>query len=910
MTYTVEFEGDANLKVQDLTITGNTYLSNVVLDASPDLQSVTSSGNTTTQSLQITSAEASTSKLTGAIQVAGGVGVEGNVHVGSNLFVAGNVTGNVEFGTANLFVDSLTGNIGIGTTEPAESLDIVGNLNLQKVSNTASIKLNSNVVTEFVRSKKLIKYPRVALTSAASNAYENGYKVTYSNEYNSGGFAHQAYEAFDNNPSDIVGWYSGNNTSTIYNGTSGAYSGTTQLASETELGEWIGLEVPSPIKLYDVRIVAQDYSASQNTVDDFVIYAKKQSGDTWTNLGKFTGIAVRQGTATGVTVNVNSSDYYKFFALVATKRYAQTSTNGISIRVLDFFGVPEYDPDADGMEVIARSVPNVPNTDWLEVYYDGQDYTSMPVTVDDKSGNGVTGTPSGGVGFDTEYKAFTFDGVNDYIYNSTTGYTPSSMYTASLWVKMNSGGGGTSPMMFQYGNGSNNASFGLAYVSNSATSIRAFIYGNTSLNTPAKIYRRNGQWMHITATYFLTTGTIYLYIDGEFVQSASGTAAALDSTPYLSIGVQTDSSDAIISSTYLAGSIANFRLFKRTLTSDEVWQLYAYQKEYFGYSNLDMALKAGRLGLGTFEPKAQLDVQGTALFNGYVSINTSSPSESPLQIQCGGNSTTGIRIVRASGTGHWEISNQVFNDLVFSASTGGYGYLASGTNVVQIDFTGQHRSFIYGVTYTEYDNLEGLIVSANKNKYFDINEDITTGANAIQISQSLPLVSLSTKENDKACFGVISGSEDPEKREYEQGRFVTGVQKQKGDQRAFINSVGEGAMWVVNTNGPLESGDYITTSNVAGYGQRQDDDILHNYTVAKITMDCDFDPVTQPLQVIKKDEDGVNVLDEHGQLQWEDHPTETEKAYKIRYLDTAGAQTDEANAVHIAAFVGCTYHCG
>jgi len=55
----------------------------------------------------------------------------------------------------------------------------------------------------------------------------------------------------------------------------------------------------------------------------------------------------------------------------------------------------------------------------------------------------------------------------------------------------------------------------------------------------------------------------------------------------------------------------------------------------------------------------------------------------------------------------------------------------------------------------------------------------------------------------------------------------------------------------------------------------------------------------------------VNVLDANGQLQWEDDPSgATEKAYKIRYLDTDGNITDEANAVHIAAFVGCTYHCG
>ena len=55
----------------------------------------------------------------------------------------------------------------------------------------------------------------------------------------------------------------------------------------------------------------------------------------------------------------------------------------------------------------------------------------------------------------------------------------------------------------------------------------------------------------------------------------------------------------------------------------------------------------------------------------------------------------------------------------------------------------------------------------------------------------------------------------------------------------------------------------------------------------------------------------VNVLDEHGQIQWEDDPSgATEKAYKIRYLDANGVETDEASAVHIAAFVGCTYHCG
>jgi hypothetical protein len=56
-----------------------------------------------------------------------------------------------------------------------------------------------------------------------------------------------------------------------------------------------------------------------------------------------------------------------------------------------------------------------------------------------------------------------------------------------------------------------------------------------------------------------------------------------------------------------------------------------------------------------------------------------------------------------------------------------------------------------------------------------------------------------------------------------------------------VNGIGEGGIWVINTNGNLENGDYIQSSNVAGFGEKQDDDLVHNYTVAKITCSCDFD---------------------------------------------------------------------
>jgi len=254
-------------------------------------------------------------------------------------------------------------------------------------------------------------------------------------------------------------------------------------------------------------------------------------------------------------------------------------------------------------------------------------------------------------------------------------------------------------------------------------------------------------------------------------------------------------------------------------------------------------------------------------------------------------------------------------------------------------FTGQHICFP-----DEEAAGKGLIVSARKNQFVKLN-GLAIGKNAITIDESLPIVSLSKVAQDKTCFGVVSKLE-PSNELYRTeiiGGLISESKKITGDNRIVVNSVGEGAIWVVDTNGPLESGDYITTSNVAGYGQKQDDDVLHNFTVAKITMDCDFTGSNVAVQTIKREqtgtqiitedawnqlveydrysnvEDGItvyyqrlfeNVLDVNGQLQWEDKTGATEASYKRRFLAADSTETDEANADHIAAFVGCTYHCG
>ena len=114
------------------------------------------------------------------------------------------------------------------------------------------------------------------------------------------------------------------------------------------------------------------------------------------------------------------------------------------------------------------------------------------------------------------------------------------------------------------------------------------------------------------------------------------------------------------------------------------------------------------------------------------------------------------------------------------------------------------------------------------------------------------MIQLARKKKDKRVFGVLGMA----------------TRRNSRPERLIVNSLGEGALWVCNSNGNIENGDYITSSDYLGYGEKQDDDLLHNYTVAKATIDCDF----------QLDSPYYNCL-------------EIENGLRI-------------------AFISCTYHCG
>ena len=195
-------------------------------------------------------------------------------------------------------------------------------------------------------------------------------------------------------------------------------------------------------------------------------------------------------------------------------------------------------------------------------------------------------------------------------------------------------------------------------------------------------------------------------------------------------------------------------------------------------------------------------------------------------------------------------------------------YMHSGSASV-LNFTGQHRSLPSDFSIDEYKSHVGKIVVAS-GEYLNLPEDDLLTVPTI--NQALPTVSLSAASCQKNVFGVVSDIEDDSTaRSYSIGNIASVFKKEKEDRRLFVNSVGEGGIWICNSEGNFENGDYITTSNIPGIGKRQSDDILHNYTVAKITQDCDFDLNNNRYKCIEFKFDG--------------------ETYR-------------------KAFVGCTYHCG
>jgi hypothetical protein len=284
---------------------------------------------------------------------------------------------------------------------------------------------------------------------------------------------------------------------------------------------------------------------------------------------------------------------------------------------------------------------------------------------------------------------------------------------------------------------------------------------------------------------------------------------------------------------------------------------------FFGGSTEFLRIQGGSVGIGTTNPIKRLHVNHNNTSNGM--INEFCPAYNDEARQILG------QLAASSVIGPAPYLNYIS---IYWTNSSGSKYVWSGGGTAL--FTGQHMvvpdNSDLKTNLTEY---VGLIVSSNDSGYTSYYNSIkSTGIDAINICEALPNCKLSDKDNDKAVFGVITNQKNDEYFDTDGSPLYdnidNGFEKSLYD-RIRVNSVGEGSIWVTNINGNLENGDYITSSAIHGYGKRQNDDLLHNYTVAKSTMSCEF------------------VLNSPN--------------YKTKSVIWEGN-------TYIAAFIGCSYHCG
>ena len=588
--------------------------------------------------------------------------------------------------SSNTIIDTTTGRLGIGTDTPAYAIDVRGtanvtalsgitDFNFQPTSNTASIEYDSNVVTGFNRSKKLIKYPRVALTGSTSGGYTASASVDDSVNDR---VAWKAFNSVYPRSLSTDFWYSG--ASGNYNGgtTGREYDGSTNLGSDsgrtaTDSGEWLQINLPNKIQLTEFKVWGQPNTINNHPAGG-VLYARNTINEDWTELHVFdeTRISVSNTNYTH-ELSITPS-YYNTYALVIKKvSQSNPGTTGVSVGELELFGIPEYDPDAAGVDVKVTSYPNVPNTDWLEVYYDAKNYTSGN-NVQDETANNRDGVLYGNTSFSSAdgIHKFDFDGSGDYIESlNITSISGNQTMSSSVWVKFNSWINTSVDMVFSLGDrtGGNGKEYALAaYHSGTAASTNGLyvsIYGYNAITS--KVIPDLNRWYHFVTTH--NGSNHQIFINGVLVTSSvsNGDVNLPTSGCDLVLGGDTASTRAQL----MNGSIANFRLFNRALTSDEVWQLYAYQKEYFGHGDLGMTLKAGRLGIGTSEPRAALEVMGDIVASSpvyfYLGIDDDSHVAATTKIP--------FHLIRANKGGGYD--TETYN---FTAPIGGWYWMAFGGN--------------------------------------------------------------------------------------------------------------------------------------------------------------------------------------------------------------------------------------
>jgi hypothetical protein len=268
-----------------------------------------------------------------------------------------------------------------------------------------------------------------------------------------------------------------------------------------------------------------------------------------------------------------------------------------------------------------------------------------------------------------------------------------------------------------------------------------------------------------------------------------------------------------------------------------------------------MVIRAsGGVGIGTNSPGGQLDVVHSGAGDGATAVLGSAVQGGIVRnyggrFSANGNQGAGVigeSLASTEGAGAGgEFSSLGDNGAGVRASANGpngrgvegsgsaFDFYANGNGADYGPFTGAYEvRFDAGMPGTL---APGMLVSATGTA---AGREVN---GTLSLSATLLTVRLANSAADKAILGVLV---------QEMGLHPSHwYSAAAGERFGIVNALGEGRALVCSITGDIEAGDYITTSIVPGYGMRQDDDVLHSYTLGKATETVFWSTVTETIEI-------------------------------------------------------------
>ena len=255
---------------------------------------------------------ASTGTFTGKL-TANGNGIVSNDTTGYPLIINGNSTGN-NINKWGFYASNNTPNNNIPSLSiiPRNNNDSDWNQNSSLVLNT-NYNTNNNIVK--------VKYPININSYSSSNVYYNdGFTYSSSSQYNATNDYGHTYNAFDDNIATYWGTAAG-----VYSGAGYIGSVSTVVVGETSsiLGEWLQIQLPSPIILRQYGILNRDGLNFRFPKSWYLLGSNNAT--TWNKIDYINLSAIPTAFSTENIFNINNNIPYLIYRIVFTSNFLANS---------------------------------------------------------------------------------------------------------------------------------------------------------------------------------------------------------------------------------------------------------------------------------------------------------------------------------------------------------------------------------------------------------------------------------------------------------------------------------------------------------------------------------------------------------------------------------------------------------